>query len=179
MIRLTSIRPYLIVLVISLLYAVARFSFTIEALRSIGNPNRVDPASLHLRGEFVESHLGSALNADGSVTARIIAERYLFVPSRITVPVGVPVRLRITSADVPHAFQVAGVRVKVLPGVVTEVHFEISSPGDYEVFCEEFCGPGHHAMMERFVAVPKKDFAAGHFSDSNVEAASEVARGSR
>jgi len=179
MIRLTNVRPYLIVLVASLLYAVARLSFSIEALRSMGNPNHVDPASLHLRGEFVESHLGSALNADGSVTARIIAQRYLFVPSRIAVPVGVPVRLRITSADVPHAFRVAGVKVKVVPGIVTEVHFQLSSPGDYDVYCEEFCGPGHHAMMERFVAVPKKDFAAGHFSDSNVEPESEVSRGSR
>ena len=179
MIRLTNIRPYMIVLVISLLYAAARFSLTIEASRSIGNPNHVDPASLHLRGEFVESNLGSSLNANGSVTIRMIAERYLFVPSRITVPVGVPVRLRITSADVPHAFRVAGVRVKVIPGVVTEVHFQLSSAGDYEVYCEEFCGPGHHAMMERFVAVPQKDFAAQNHLGSGTASQDEVTRGSR
>jgi cytochrome c oxidase subunit II len=179
MVPLTNLRPYIIVVMFSLIYGVFRFSSTLEASRSIGNPNHVDPAALHVSGEFVESNLGAALDKDGSVTTRMIAERYLFVPDRITVPVGVPVRLRITSADVPHAFRVAGVRVKVVPGFVTEAYFSLASPGEYEVQCEEFCGAGHHAMTERFVAVPKKDFLAGNLSGTSVSAQSGVARGPR
>ena len=179
MIRLTNCRSYILVVIFSLIYGAFRFSSTLEASRSIGNPNYVDPAALHVRGEFVESNLGATLDADGSVTTRMIAERYLFVPDRITVPVGVPVQLRITSADVPHAFRVAGVRVKVVPGFVTEAHLSFSSLGEYEVQCEEFCGPGHHAMTERFIAVLKKDFLAGNRSGSSVSTESGVARGSR
>jgi cytochrome c oxidase subunit II len=179
MARLTIIRPYIIVVIFSLVYGVLRFSSTLEASRSLGNPNYVDPAALHVRGEFVESNLGAVLNKDGSVTTRMIAERYLFVPGQITLPVGVLVRLRITSADVPHAFCVAGVRVKVVPGFVTEAYFSFSSPGEYEVQCEEFCGPGHHAMTEHFIAVPKKQFLAGNLSGSSVSAQTGVARGSR
>jgi cytochrome c oxidase subunit 2 len=179
MVQLTNIRPYIIVAIFSLIYGVFRFSSTLEDSRSLGNPNYVDPAALHVRGEFVESNLGAVLNMDGSVTIRMVAERYLFVPDRITLPVGIPVRLRITSADVPHAFRVAGVRVKVVPGFVTEVHFSFSSPGEYEVQCEEFCGPGHHAMAERFIAVPKKDFLAANLSGASASAQSGVPRGSR
>ena len=179
MVRQIDIRSYVIVVIFSLVYGSLRFSSTLESFRSLGNPNHVNPAELHVRGEFVESNLGAALDKDGSVTTRMIAERYLFVPDRITLPVGVLVRLRITSADVPHAFSVAGVRVKVVPGFVTEAHLSFASPGEYEVQCEEFCGPGHHAMTERFIAVSKKDFLARNLSDSSVSAQSGVARGSR
>jgi cytochrome c oxidase subunit 2 len=178
MVRWIDIRAYVIVVMFSLIYGLFRFSSTLESSRSLGNPNHVNPAELHVRGEFVESNLGAVLDADGSTTTRMIAERYLFVPARITLPVGVPVRLRLTSADVPHAFRVAGVSVKVVPGVVTEAHFLLSSPGEYEFQCEEFCGPGHHAMMARFIAVPKKDFLAANLLGSSLSQ-SGVARASR
>jgi|SRR5580704_9197233 cytochrome c oxidase subunit 2 len=178
MVRQIDIRSYLIVAIFSLVYGSLRFSSTLASSRSLGNPNHVNPAELHVRGEFVESNLGAVLNADGSTTTRMIAERYLFVPARITLPAAVPVRLRITSADVPHAFRVAGVSVKVVPGVVTEAHLLLASPGEYEFQCEEFCGPGHHAMMARFIAVPKKDFQAANLSGSSLSQ-SGVARESR
>jgi hypothetical protein len=36
--------------------------------------NRVNPLTLHLRGEFVESNLGTAREPDGSFTLRMIAD---------------------------------------------------------------------------------------------------------
>ena len=42
--------------------------------------NRVNPLTLHLQGEFVESNLGTAREPDGSFTLRMIAEQYMFVP---------------------------------------------------------------------------------------------------
>ena len=36
--------------------------------------NRVNPLTLHLQGEFVESNLGTAREPDGSFTLRMIAD---------------------------------------------------------------------------------------------------------
>ncbi len=70
------------------------------ALHPSSNVEIVDPTTLHLHGEFVESNLGTAVEPDGSVTVRMIAEQYDFVPRCIRVPAGTPVKFRITSADV-------------------------------------------------------------------------------
>ena len=48
----------------------------------------VDPRTLHLAGEFVESNLGSALEPDGSVTVRAIGQQYSFTPQCMLVPTG-------------------------------------------------------------------------------------------
>ena len=46
----------------------------------------VDPRTLHLKGEFIDSNLGSAVEADGSVTVRAIGQQYSFTPSCILLP---------------------------------------------------------------------------------------------
>ena len=47
-------------------------------------PSRVetiDPRTLHMRGEFVESNLGSAVDTQGKVTVRLVAQQYLEAPA--------------------------------------------------------------------------------------------------
>ena len=77
-------------------------------LRYFRGTNHVDPLSLHLSGEFVEGNLGTQQNDDGSVTVRMIAQQYLFIPHCIEVPAGVTVHLGITSADAVHALAFNG-----------------------------------------------------------------------
>jgi cytochrome c oxidase subunit 2 len=156
--RIGNFRAYLIVAIFSLVYGTLRFSSTLQAAHILDRRDRVDLATLHLQGEFVESDLGAARSADGSVTIHMIAEKYVFVPACVTVPAGVPVRLRITSADSAHGFKIAGSEVKTVPGSVTEIHLLFSAADKYEFYCDEFCGPGHHAMMGRIVAVPENQF---------------------
>jgi hypothetical protein len=67
------------------------------ALHPSSNVEIVDPQSLHLQGEFVESNLGTALEPDGTATVRIIAGQYDFIPSCIQVPAQTPVKFRLTS----------------------------------------------------------------------------------
>lgn len=165
--RIQNFRVYLIVAIFCVVCGVARFSIDVAASHFFDSRDRVDPASLHLRGEFVESNLGAIRGADGSTTVRMIAEKYVFVPPCVTVPAGAPVRLRITSADAPHGFKIAGAEVKIVPGFVTEAHLQFPSTGTNEFHCDEFCGPGHHAMMARIVAVPASEFQAQN-SDSGV-----------
>ena len=57
----------------------------------LGGGQGPDPAALHLRGEFVESNLGAAEGPAGSLTVRMIAQQFVFVPQCIMVPAGVPI----------------------------------------------------------------------------------------
>ncbi|HUO24818.1 MAG TPA: hypothetical protein VMU61_04070 [Candidatus Aquilonibacter sp.] len=129
-------------------------------LHLLKNPQQIDPLSLHLSGEFVESNLGTQQNPDGSVTVRMIAEQYMFVPRCILVPAGATVHFRITSADVVHtaAFVSTKYTVEAVPGAITESELRFASPGDYAMPCTEFCGAGHYAMRSELKVVPRAQF---------------------
>ncbi len=78
----------------------------------------------------------------------------------LRVPVGRPVRLLITSRDVIHSLYVPALRVKMdaLPGRYTQSWFQAEKPGRYEIFCAEYCGTGHSAMLGELVVMPQEEF---------------------
>jgi cytochrome c oxidase subunit 2 len=131
------------------------------ALQPSSNVELIDPTTLHLEGEFVESNLGTAVEPDGSVIVRIIATQYDFVPRCVEVPAAVPVKFRLTSADVVHGFLLPGTNVNtmVVPGFVAEVRTHFAKVGEYTMPCHEFCGLGHHAMWAHVRVVPREQFA--------------------
>jgi cytochrome c oxidase subunit 2 len=69
--------------------------------------------------------------------------------NNLHIPVGVPVRLIMTSEDVIHSFYVPAFRVKqdVLPGRYTTMWFQPTRPGKYHLFCTEYCGNQHSGMV--------------------------------
>jgi cytochrome c oxidase subunit II len=131
------------------------------ALHPASNVEVIDPQTLHLGGEFVESNLGTAIEPDGSATVRMIAEQYDFVPHCVVVPAASPVKFRMTSADAVHGFLLPGTNVNtmVVPGFVAELRTSFANPGEYEMPCNEFCGLGHHAMWTRVSVIPKSGLA--------------------
>jgi len=137
------------------------------ALHPSSNVELINPTTLHLRGEFVESNLGTALEPDRSVTVRMIATQYDFVPQCVDVPVGVPVKFRLTSADVVHGFLLpdTNVNTMVVPGFVAEVRTRFTQEGEYVMPCHEFCGLGHHAMWAHVRVVPQSRFANPTFTE--------------
>src|SRR5690349_14982123 len=72
------------------------------------NLERIDPKTLHLSGEFAEQNLGTTVAADGSVTVRIIATQFMFVPHCVAVPQGQRVTLRLAAPDVIHGILITG-----------------------------------------------------------------------
>ncbi len=66
----------------------------------------------------------------------------------LTVPVGRPVKLVMSSRDVIHSFFIPSFRIKqdVLPGAYTALSFTAQKTGKFPVFCAEFCGEGHSRM---------------------------------
>lgn len=71
------------------------------------------------------------------------------------VPVNFPVRLTMISEDVIHSFYVPAFRVKqdVIPGQYTTTWFEATQPGEYHLFCAEYCGTDHSRMIGRVVVL--------------------------
>jgi cytochrome c oxidase subunit 2 len=64
------------------------------------------------------------------------------------IPLGRPIRLVMASQDVIHSFFIPAFRVKrdVVPGRYNEMWFQATTPGEYHLFCAEYCG-SHHSMM--------------------------------
>lgn len=74
--------------------------------------------------------------------------------NEVHVPAGVPVHLRLTSADVIHAFWVPRVAGKLdaVPGKVNRLRIQVDEPGRYAGVCAEFCGEGHAHMPFTLIA---------------------------
>jgi cytochrome c oxidase subunit 2 len=76
------------------------------------------------------------------------------------VPLGVPVRLIMTSQDVIHSFYVPDFRVKqdVLPGRYTTLWFTATKLGNFPLQCSEYCGTDHAAMLGTVQVVSRQDY---------------------
>ncbi len=65
------------------------------------------------------------------------------------VPQGVPVKLNMLSSDVLHSLFIPEFRVKedVVPSLFTHLWFQAEKVGIYNLFCTEYCGDDHSAML--------------------------------
>lgn len=82
--------------------------------------------------------------------------------NEMRVPVGVPVKLTMESADVIHSFWVprlAG-KVDVVPGRVNTMWFQADEPGLYYGQCAEYCGTSHANMRMRIQVVSQEEYDA-------------------
>lgn len=77
------------------------------------------------------------------------------------VPVNRPILLRMTSEDVIHSFSVPAFRVKqdVPPGKTVTAWFEAVQPGRYPIYCDQYCGTKHAAMIGEVVVQSPEDYA--------------------
>jgi cytochrome c oxidase subunit II len=80
---------------------------------------------------------------------------------KLYVPVGRPVRVNLVATDVIHGFFLPAFRVKrdVVPGMPNHAWFVAGKPGSYDLFCSQYCGTGHSAMITTVEALPEAEFA--------------------
>lgn len=80
----------------------------------------------------------------------------------LAVPVNRPVRLLMQSQDVLHACFIPAFRVKqdIVPGRITTLWFEATMPGEFDLFCAEYCGKDHSLMRSRVLVLPEAEFQA-------------------
>jgi cytochrome c oxidase subunit II len=77
-------------------------------------------------------------------------------------PVGRPVNLQLSSADVIHSFWVPALagKIDMLPDYTNTLVLEADEPGVHQSRCAEFCGLEHTRMVLTVVAEPEDRFAS-------------------
>jgi cytochrome c oxidase subunit 2 len=80
--------------------------------------------------------------------------------TELIVPTGRPVKLNLTSSDVIHSFFVPAFRLKedCVPGRTNHAWFEATRDGEFNLFCAEYCGERHSAMLSLVKSIPAKEF---------------------
>lgn len=94
------------------------------------------------------------------------------------VPVGKPIRLTMTSVDVIHSFFVPAFRVKqdVVPGRYTSMWFQATKTGTFHLFCTEYCGTLHSAMIGKVVVMEPGEYQEWLASGSSSRSMAEEGR---
>jgi cytochrome c oxidase subunit II len=84
------------------------------------------------------------------------------VTNELHLPVGRPVNLQLTSADVIHSFWVPALagKLDLLPDHPNTLVLEADEAGVHQSRCAEFCGLEHTKMVLTVVAEPEEQFAA-------------------
>jgi cytochrome c oxidase subunit 2 len=100
--------------------------------------------------------------------------------NELHVPVGRPVKLIMGSEDVIHSYYIPAFRVKadVIPGRYNTMWFTASRPGQYHLFCAEYCGTKHSGMIGTVIAMEPTDFqqwlSGGRAEDSPAAAGARL-----
>lgn len=96
-----------------------------------------------------------AHGSTGPTIVKITAKKFEFTPSAITVKKGIPVILQLSSEDRTHGFSSPGLnlRADIAPGKPSEVKFTPEKAGEFNFFCDVFCGSGHDSMEGKITVV--------------------------
>jgi len=86
--------------------------------------------------------------ADAPRKIEIVAKRFSYTPSEITVKKGEPVVLVFRSEDVTHGidFKELNLKTEIGKGAASELSFTPKVAGDFVGHCSHFCGSGHGSM---------------------------------
>lgn len=78
----------------------------------------------------------------------------------LVVPTDTNIRLRMTSVDVVHSLFIPelGVKQDVFPEQTTVIRTHVYEPGQYQLYCTEFCGSGHSRMKANVRAVNESQY---------------------
>ena len=79
---------------------------------------------------------------------RVVAKKFVFVPSEIRVKKGETVLLQFSAPEVPMGVNFADLhmRADVFPGKVAELRITPQEAGTFTFLCDVFCGTGHEDM---------------------------------
>ncbi len=134
------------------------------------------PAAIFMADDFLLAAKGWSLwniqrqVPPGAMEVKVTGNQWFFeydygngvTDTELTVPVGQPIVLRMTSNDVIHSFGLTEYRLKedMMPGRITYLWFYPDKPLETTVVCVEFCGNSHSEMFNKVHAVAKADYDA-------------------
>lgn len=81
------------------------------------------------------------------------AQRYRYSPDRVEIKQGETVTLELTSLDVPMGFNAPDfkVRANVLPQELARVQIKGDQVGEFDFYCDVYCGNGHATMRGKII----------------------------
>jgi len=146
--------------IVSIILGAILFAALSHGINPPSNREFIDPKTLHLSSEFTEENLGTRVDPNGRIVARMITTQFEFVPNCLLLPADTDVTLRFASPDVIHGILVTGTNVNtmVVPGYVAQVHTRFTKTGDLLMPCHEYCGLGHSQMVATVKVVPREQF---------------------
>jgi cytochrome c oxidase subunit 2 len=95
--------------------------------------------------------------AGGGRVVNVTAAQFAWTIEPSRVPAGEPLEFRIRAGDVSHGFGLYDpddtlvFQVQAVPDALQKEFATLEEPGIYRIVCLEFCGVGHHLMLDRFV----------------------------
>jgi cytochrome c oxidase subunit 2 len=134
-----------------------------------------------------QTYISASVAPDDSLNIRVRASQWIWnfehpngvsETGEVHVPAGRPVRMILSSDDVLHSFFVPDFRVKrdAVPGMFTSLWFQAIIPNDEngepiqpndahilydsQVFCTEYCGTSHSAMLATLHVMTQTDYDA-------------------
>lgn len=80
--------------------------------------------------------------------------------NELYVPEGKPIKLVMKSEDVNHGFYVPAFRVKqdLMASMYTQLWFKATKVGTYDLFCTQYCGTGHSAMLGKVIVMAPQEY---------------------
>ena len=111
--------------------------------------------------------------AESAQIVKITASKFHFTPDHITLVMGQPVTLQLTSTDVTHGFMIRALKIDtdIKPGKVTEMTVTPATAGTFKAICDHYCGLGHGGMK---MTVVVEETTAAKASAENVASASNT-----
>jgi cytochrome c oxidase subunit 2 len=162
-----------------LLVAVRRGPSTVQPKRWLLGAGVAFPVTVLVALSVFSQWRSAALRADPPADALVISVtgrmwwwevRYrnpagggdIVLANEIRIPVGRPVHLGLTTADVIHSvwFPALAGKMDTVPGRVNHLVFSASAAGVHRGQCAEFCGEQHARMGMHLVAEPPEVFDA-------------------
>ena len=133
-------------LVVSGVILAALFGSTLRDLNALAEPPEEPTMAIEVVGR---NWWWEARYPNGAVTA-----------NEIHIPVGQPVEIELSTADVIHSFWVPQLQVKKdqIPGMDNRMWIVADRPGRYRGQCAEYCGLQHAKMAFYVVAQPAAEF---------------------
>nr|WP_238554615.1 cytochrome c oxidase subunit II [Paraburkholderia hospita] len=139
---------------VSTLALLASLFYTLVTLQAVAQPSAVPGLSITVTAYDWWWKIDYGDDSDPA--------HHFVTANEIHIPVSVPVKIGLKSADVIHAFWVprlAG-KTQAIPGQVNTQWIQADAPGVYRGQCTQFCGAQHAHMAFDVVAQPQADFDA-------------------
>lgn len=169
------------------------FAFPLWAQQSVGYPTGKDVVKIRAMGEKFAWNFQYA-GLDGTL-GRVALKNVGFPSSNaigrdlkdpngkddfvkgavLTLPVGRPVIIDVTSKDVIHNLALMPMRAAqdATPGVNGHLWFTPTKTGEWDIICGQLCGAGHSGMKARLIVLPQKEY--DEFLKEGSEAALQAA----